>query len=117
MEFTMKNNRGNNSREDLIMSLKKSFDKAEDAVKNEIKDINQFWNYIPSDTHKNGRYPNEVEIARTGGKFLVCRANGELYIDTFLKEREKFGPKSSFIVIEENNPVVKWMNLPDANID
>lgn len=114
MEHSLNMQKRPSSREDIILGLKKSFDKVEDEVKSEIKDINQFWNYLPSDTHKNGRYPNDQEVERMGGKFLVCRADGGIYIDTFLRERAKFGPKQAFVVLEENNPVIKWMNLPDA---
>lgn len=113
MDFSLKRTPQNNSRDDLIKELQKSFDKTEDILKTQVKEINQYWNFVPGDG-KEGRFPNEEETKRHNGKFLVCRADGELYIDTFLSDMARYGTKSSFVVIEHNNPVVKWMNLPDA---
>lgn len=114
MDFSLKKTPQANMREDLIKELQKSFDKTEDVLKTQVKEINQYWVNVPSDKNKDGRFPNEEEVKRYNGKFLVCRADGELYIDTFLSDMARYGTKSSFVVIEHNNPVVKWMNLPDA---
>ena len=112
-DFSLGNRNQLNGREDLIKELKKSFDKVEDTLKTEAKELSTYWVNVPTEDNKVGRFPNEDEVKRYNGKFLVCRADGEMYVDRFISDKSRYGSSSSFVLIEPNNPVVKWMNLPD----
>ena len=95
------------SRENTILALAQAM-KGEPRDPENVKDISSMW----IDVEK--RLPNEEEVKRMNGHFLVCRSNGKLYIDTYLSEGNGYAPKGFYV--KDSTRVVAWMNLPEPFI-
>lgn len=97
-----------NSRENTIMALAQAVRKDNTNSKEDIKDISKMWIDV------NDRYPTDEECKRSNGSFLVCRSDGNLYIDKYLSQGNGYSPKGFYI--KDTWEVVAWMNLPEPYV-
>jgi len=92
------------TREDTIRALAQAV-KSEPKEAENLKDINRLWIDV------NVRTPSKDECERMDGRFLVCRSDGKLYIDSYLYEGNGYSAKGFYV--KDSTEVIAWMNLPD----